>query len=144
MIPRVAVLNRNVSGATSTTGSHLDTNCCVYMEIQSSCTHPANSQRKAKGEYGGHLVEVQTIANDCSWSPRDALNVTATTTPTSTPSPSQVSHTATHSLVSLHSSSIPSLVVTAHRCTLHHHRSSVTNSIDQHRLHLQRPSYSVQ
>ena len=32
MIPRLAVLNSNVSGAASTTGSILDTSCCVYID----------------------------------------------------------------------------------------------------------------
>ena len=39
MLMRVAVLNSNVSGAASTTGSYLDTKCCVYIDCQLSCCH---------------------------------------------------------------------------------------------------------
>ena len=60
MILRVAVLNGNVSGAVSTTGSHLDTSCGVYDEISiimHSFAH--NHSGKVKGIYG-HFEERHT------------------------------------------------------------------------------------
>ena len=60
MIPRVADLNSNVSGAASTTGSILDTNSCVYMDtsiIMHTFRHIHRG--KAKAEYG-HSVESHT------------------------------------------------------------------------------------
>ena len=83
MIPRLAVLNSNVSGAASTTGPDLDTSYGVYIGCQSSCTH---SGTITVGIYRGNLVmgecrSIHTSTNGTTRtasSSRDALS-TATT-----------------------------------------------------------------
>ena len=52
------------SGAASTTGSHLDTSCCVYMDIQSSCTHPNEITVGRQRRKYGHLIGEQTSSPD--------------------------------------------------------------------------------
>ena len=91
MIPRVADLNSNVSGAASTTGSILDTSCCVYMDIpiimQSFGTITAGLQRGNMDISWRHIHPLPTttnsttkpIANDRRLLPRDDLTDTATT-----------------------------------------------------------------
>ena len=135
MIPRVADLNSNVSGAASTTGPHLDTNCCVYMDIPiimySFGAITAGLQRGNMDISLRHIHPLPAttnsttmpIANDSSWLPRDDLEDTATT----------ITHEQRHRrhhivrysiqrhVLSPHSSSSTlSLAVAAHRCTLHH------------------------
>ena len=87
---RVAVLNSNVSGAASTTGSYLDTKCCVYMEtsiiMHTFGTFTVAKQGRNKDILWRHIPPLPatpnsmttTIADDRRWSPRDILHETAT------------------------------------------------------------------